>query len=102
MIVWRRCCMSWRARGVDYRAYGRAEVELVAERVACIVCGSVGLDTGAASLSYLLGWNNEQAVERIAAGRASTVEAQTVAGAQLERDLLRALAARGGLPVSPG
>ena len=30
-----------------------------------------------------------------------TVEAQTVAGAQLERDLLRTLAARGELPVSP-
>jgi antirestriction protein ArdC len=53
------------AHGVDYRAYGRAEAELVVESVACIVCGAVGLDTGNESVPYLLDWNDDQAVERI-------------------------------------
>jgi len=53
------------AHGVDYKTYSRAEAELIVESVACIVCGSVGLDTQMESVPYLAGWNNDKAVERI-------------------------------------
>ena len=53
------------AHGVDYTTYSRPEAELVVESVACIVCGSVGLDTSTESVPYLVGWNNELTVERI-------------------------------------
>lgn len=53
------------AHGVDYSNYSRAEAELIVESVACIVCGSVGLDTTGESVPYLAGWNNDQAVDRI-------------------------------------
>jgi antirestriction protein ArdC len=53
------------AHGVDYSTYSRAEAELIVESVACIVCGSVGLDTTSESVPYLAGWNNDQAVDRI-------------------------------------
>jgi hypothetical protein len=45
--------------------FSRAEAELIVESVACIVCGSVGLDTSSESVPYLAGWNPDQAVERI-------------------------------------
>lgn len=69
------------AHGVDYKAYSRPEAELVVESVACIVCGSMGLDTAGESVPYLVGWNDDQAVERIAElagtidGIASAIEA---------------------------
>jgi antirestriction protein ArdC len=53
------------AHGIDYTRFSRAEAELIVESVACIVCGSVGLDTSSESVPYLAGWNPEQAVERI-------------------------------------
>ena len=53
------------AHGIDYQRFSRAEAELIVESVACIVCGSVGLDTSGDSVPYLAGWNPEQAVERI-------------------------------------
>jgi hypothetical protein len=69
------------AHGIDYTAYNRAEAELIVESVAWIVCGSVGLDTDGESIPYLVGWNNNQTVDRITelAGTidsiASTIEA---------------------------
>ncbi len=53
------------AHGIDYSRFSRAEAELIVESVACIVCGSFGLDTSGESVPYLAGWNPEQAVERI-------------------------------------
>jgi antirestriction protein ArdC len=53
------------AHGIDYTRFSRAEAELIVESVACIVCGSVGLDTSSESIPYLAGWNPEQALERI-------------------------------------
>ncbi len=53
------------AHGIDYTTYSRAESELIVESVACIVCGSVGLDTSSESVPYLAGWNPDQAAERI-------------------------------------
>lgn len=53
------------AHGIDYQRFSRAEAELIVESVACIVCGSVGLDTSGESVPYLAGWNPEQAAERI-------------------------------------
>ena len=53
------------AHGIDYVRFTRAEAELIVESVACIVCGSVGLDTSGESVPYLAGWNPDQAVERI-------------------------------------
>jgi antirestriction protein ArdC len=53
------------AHGIDYVRFSRAEAELIVESVACIVCGSVGLDTSGESVPYLAGWNPDQAVERI-------------------------------------
>lgn len=53
------------AYGVDYQTYSRPEAELIVESVACIVCGSAGLDTAAESVPYLTGWNGDQAVKRI-------------------------------------
>jgi antirestriction protein ArdC len=53
------------AHGIDYESFSRAEAELIVESVACIVCGSVGLDTSSESVPYLAGWNDEQAGERI-------------------------------------
>ena len=53
------------AHGIDYERFSRAEAELIVESVACIVCGSVGLDTSSESVPYLAGWNPDQAVERI-------------------------------------
>lgn len=53
------------AHGIDYKTYSRAEAELIVESVACIVCGSVGLDTSGDSVPYLAGWNEDRAAERI-------------------------------------
>jgi antirestriction protein ArdC len=53
------------AHGIDYTNFSRAEAELIGESVACIVCGSVGLDTSSESIPYLASWNPEQAIERI-------------------------------------
>jgi N-terminal domain of anti-restriction factor ArdC len=53
------------AHGIDYKTFGRAEAELIVESVACIVCGSVGLDTTSESVPYLAGWTDEQGAERI-------------------------------------
>jgi antirestriction protein ArdC len=53
------------AHGIDYKNYSRPEAELIVESVACIVCGSVGLDTTSECVPYLAGWNDEQAAERI-------------------------------------
>jgi hypothetical protein len=53
------------AHGIDYKNYSRPEAELIVESVACIVCGSVGLDTTSESVPYLAGWNDQQAAERI-------------------------------------
>lgn len=53
------------AHGIDYQRFSRAEAELIVESVACIVCGSAGLDTSSESVPYLAGWNPEQAAERI-------------------------------------
>jgi antirestriction protein ArdC len=53
------------AHGIDYERFSRPEAELIVESVACIVCGSVGLDTSTESLPYLASWNPDQAVERI-------------------------------------
>jgi len=53
------------AHGIDYTAYSRAEAELIVESVACIVCGSVGLETSSESVPYLAAWNPDQAAERI-------------------------------------
>ena len=53
------------AHGIDYERFSRPEAELIVESVACIVCGSVGLDTSSESVPYLAGWNLDQAVERI-------------------------------------
>jgi hypothetical protein len=51
--------------GIDYMTFNRAEAELIVESVACIVCGSVGLDTSNESVPYIAGWNDEHAGERI-------------------------------------
>ena len=40
---------------------------MIVESVACIVCGSVGLETAGESVPYLLGWNDDKATERITA-----------------------------------
>jgi antirestriction protein ArdC len=53
------------AHGIDYSRFNHAEAELIVESVACIVCGSFGLDTSGESVPYLAGWNPEQALERI-------------------------------------
>src|SRR5207248_11682627 len=53
------------AHGIDYKSFSRAEAELIVESVACIVCGSLGLDTSSESVPYLAGWNDDQATERI-------------------------------------
>jgi len=53
------------AHGVDYQSYSRAEVELIVESVAYVVCGSAGLDTGSDSIRYLAGWNGDEALDRI-------------------------------------
>ena len=53
------------AHGIDYTNYSRPEAELIVESVACIVCGSLGLDTSSESVPYLAGWNDDQAAERI-------------------------------------
>jgi hypothetical protein len=53
------------AHGIDYQRFSRAEAELIVESVACIVCAGAGLDTSGESVPYLVGWNPEQAVERI-------------------------------------
>jgi antirestriction protein ArdC len=51
--------------GIDYTHFSRAGAELIVESVACIVCGSAGLDTSSESVPYLAGWNPTQADKRI-------------------------------------
>jgi antirestriction protein ArdC len=53
------------AHGIDYKKFSRAEAELIVESVACIVCGSVGLDTTSESVPYLAGWTHQHGAERI-------------------------------------
>jgi antirestriction protein ArdC len=53
------------AHGIDYSSYSRPEAELIVESVACIVCGSVGLETRSESVPYLAAWNPDHAAERI-------------------------------------
>jgi antirestriction protein ArdC len=53
------------AHGIDYKKFSRAEAELIVESVACIVCGSLGLDTTSESIPYLAGWTDEHGAELI-------------------------------------
>jgi antirestriction protein ArdC len=71
------------AHGIDYSSYSRPDAELIVESVACIVCGSLGLDTRNESVPYLAGWNDHQAAERI------TLLAGTIDG--IARTIERAL-----------
>jgi antirestriction protein ArdC len=53
------------AHGITYREYSRAEAELIVESVACIVCGTAGLDTTPASATYLACWNGAASLEAV-------------------------------------
>lgn len=53
------------ALGVGYREYERADAEVIVEGAAWLVCGSLGLDTSAASIGYVASWCREQSTDQL-------------------------------------
>ncbi|TML00272.1 MAG: hypothetical protein E6G34_01935 [Actinobacteria bacterium] len=53
------------ALGIGYRDYGRRRAEVLVDTVTYIVCGSVGLDTSGATVSYVAGWGESGGLDAI-------------------------------------
>jgi hypothetical protein len=53
------------AHGVGYEQYGREQAEVLVDCVTYCVLGSVGLDVGGESISYIAGWGEDGALDAI-------------------------------------
>jgi hypothetical protein len=53
------------AHGVGYEQYGREQAEVLVDCVTYCVLGSVGLDVGGESISYVAGWGEDGALDAI-------------------------------------
>jgi hypothetical protein len=53
------------AHGLGYEQYGREQAEVLVDCVTYCVLGSVGLDVGGESVSYVAGWGEDGALDAI-------------------------------------
>lgn len=45
--------------------FGRERAEVIVDTVTFVVCGSVGLDVGGESISYVAGWGEDGALDAV-------------------------------------